>query len=71
MRHAVYAHVCSKEFAERVGDWNFDWTQLGASQFFLNFFITFYNGHCYGRFLRRNCCQPKPFFERAHCNREK
>mmetsp|Transcript_29423 Transcript_29423/g.67763 ORF Transcript_29423/g.67763 Transcript_29423/m.67763 type:complete len:710 (-) Transcript_29423:133-2262(-) len=40
------------EFAERVGDWNFDWTQLGASQFFLNFFITFYNGHCYGRFLR-------------------
>jgi len=43
-------------FSDRVGEWNFDWTALGASQFFLTFFVTFYNGHCYKRLLRIYDC---------------
>lgn len=30
----------------------FKWEALGATQFFMTFFITFYNGNCFSRFLK-------------------
>jgi len=51
---------------------NFDWNAIGATQFFMTFFITFYNGDCFKRFSKlysacMDCIDSLQFFTIEVC----